>query len=696
MSRRAVRAEVEAPRPAAAWVLVLVASACLWITQQLDVWVIGVQTTTLLFSFWRRETPFRWQQSPTMLNLGMIGIVAVTIEVALRNVPSTISLAHFAALTQGLQLLDSRPRKTEFLLVTMALFQVVLASNLTDSVFFPPLLIAFVVSTTWTLLLHTLRTEAIEAGDPLAVNRAVTPGLLRMALFGSALSVALALVLFMLLPRMRSSVLTASSLQPTLATSGFSNRVSLGAIGKIRSDPTIVMRVETLEGHAPDPRHSYWRGLAFDRFDGVSWSITPSGHIPVPGSAESGVRLGRRDEPVDLVQRIVREPVEAGVLFAVGRPRHIQGTVRSLERDSSGGFYAAGQRDERIRYTVGSQRPNPSEASLREDSTLSEPRKHGRNLQLPPFSMDVAALAESIVAEQTLDADRVRVIERYLIANGRYTDTPPEADPNAVFTPIEIFLQGGMAGHCEYFASSMIVLLRSIGIPARLVNGFAGGHTNRFGDFLEVARADAHSWVEVHYQKAGWVRYDPTPADLRARPEALLSFSNQMKDLASAVELYWFQHIVGFDRSDQMYAMKRAWLAWRGARDPHSVRQLPKKPTGWTGIDYRQIRDGLVPAAAIVAFSLLLIGLRRRRSQRADVPRVYREALRLLAKRGIEREPPMAARAFAHIVRHKTSAAVARAFDALTESYLSERFGGRISATCDDQLNALRNALRAG
>ena len=696
MSRRSFRAEVEAPRPAAAWMLVMVASACLWITQQLDVWVIGVQTTAILFSLWRRETPFRWQKSPIMLNLGMIGIVAVTIEVALRNVPSTISLAHFAALTQGLQLLDSRPRKTEFLLVTMALFQVVLAANLTDSIFFPPLLIAFVVSTTWTLLVHTLRTEAIEAGDPRGVNRAVTPGLLRMALFGSTLSIALALLIFMLLPRMRSSVLTASSLRPTVATSGFSNRVSLGDIGRIRSDPTIVMRVETLKGHAPDPRHSYWRGLAFDRFDGASWWITPSSHIRVPGSAESGIHLGRRDEPVDLVQRIVREPVEAGVLFAMGRPRHFQGTVRVLERDSSGGFYAAGQRDERIRYIVGSQRPNPSEESLREDSTVPEPRKHGRNLQLPPFSMDVAGLAELIVSQQTRDADRVRAIERYLIVNGRYTDTPPEADPNGAFTAIEIFLQGGMAGHCEYFASSMIVLARSIGIPARLVNGFAGGHANRFGDFIEVARADAHSWVEIHYEKAGWVRYDPTPPDLRARPEVLLSFSEQMKDFASAVELYWYQHVVGFDRSDQMHAVKRAWLAWRGARNPQSIPQLPKKSTGWTGIDYRKIRDWLAPAAALVALSVLSIGLRYRRSQRTDVPWVYREALRLLAKRGIEREPPMTARAFAGSVRRKTSATVARAFDALTESYLSERFGGRTSPTFAEQLNALRNALRAG
>ena len=166
MSRRSFRSAVDAPRPASAWVLVTVASATLWITQQLSPGTLIAQVAMILFSLWRRESPFRWQQSPVALNVGMFGITWVTVALALDGEPSTISLAHFASLMQGLQLMDSRPRKTEFLLVTLALFQVILASNLTDSVFFPPLLIAFVCSAVWTMLVHTLRTEALEAGDP--------------------------------------------------------------------------------------------------------------------------------------------------------------------------------------------------------------------------------------------------------------------------------------------------------------------------------------------------------------------------------------------------------------------------------------------------------------------------------------------------------------------------------------------------
>ena len=123
MSRRQFRGRVETPRPASAWLLVLVASATLWITQQLDPWVVALQAVTIPASLWRREDPWAWQRSPVALNLGMFGVVGVTIAVALRGGPSTIALAHFAALTQGLQLLDARPRQTEFLLVALALYR---------------------------------------------------------------------------------------------------------------------------------------------------------------------------------------------------------------------------------------------------------------------------------------------------------------------------------------------------------------------------------------------------------------------------------------------------------------------------------------------------------------------------------------------------------------------------------------------
>jgi transglutaminase-like putative cysteine protease len=693
VSRRRFRARVALPRPVSAWLLVTVASATLWITQQLSPTVVAVQLVLLGLSLWRRERPFGWQRSSTALNLGMIAIAAVTVMVGLRGQPSTIALAHFAALTQGLQLLDARPRHTEFLLVTLALFQVVLASNLTDSVFFPPLLAAFVFAAVWTLLVHTLRTEAIEAGDAAGVGRAITPGLLRTTLVASGLSVLLALVLFVTLPRLRSSVFRGPGLGPALATAGFSDRVTLGDLGRIRQDSTVVMRVETLEGAAPSAHDGYWKGLAFDHFDGVTWSITPPGRALVPGSAEGGVSLGRGPERVDLVQRIVREPVEAGVLFAPGRVRRLQGTVRRLERDTSGGLYAVGQAEERVRYTVSAERSRPRESQLRRDRALPARHREARDLQLPSLSAEVSALAGRIVEARGTDAERVRAVEQHLLQNGRYTNLPPQVGPDDPRSPVEAFLLGGLAGHCEYFATSMVLLLRSVGIPARLVNGFAGGRENAIGGFLEITRSDAHTWVEVHFAEAGWVRYDPTPADLRARPPVALSLGERLRQLGSAVELWWFQRVVGFDRADQIQALKRAWLAWRGMRGGRSALGAPD--IGASSAAFRAaLRTALPGLAGLAALVLLLAWRRRAAASGPAVPRAYREALRLLARRGLVRTPCTTASDFARAVEAAQPEAVSAPFGVLTRAYLEERFGGRAPRQASGALAQLREGLR--
>ena len=154
MSRRAFRIDVEDPRPASAWTLVVVASATLWLTQQIAIWAIAIQVVAIVLSLWRRRAPFNWQANAIALNLGMMGVTAATIHVALQGGPATLGLAHFAVLAQGLQLIDARPRRTEIPLVALPLLQVILASNTTDSAFFTPLIIASLCAASCPLLVH--------------------------------------------------------------------------------------------------------------------------------------------------------------------------------------------------------------------------------------------------------------------------------------------------------------------------------------------------------------------------------------------------------------------------------------------------------------------------------------------------------------------------------------------------------------
>jgi transglutaminase-like putative cysteine protease len=674
VSRRPFRVAVGEPRPISAWVLVAVATSTLAITGQLAPWALAGACAAFGVSLWRRRAPFAWQTSPWILNVLMIAITTGTTSVALSGEPSTVALAHFAATTQGLQLLEARPRRTEFLLVALALFQVVLAANLTDSVFFTPLLVAFAFAAIWTLLVHTLRSEALGAGHARDLPRALTPGLARTTLVASAFAVLLAMVLFVALPRLRASAPRGLVLGGALGESGFAERVELGALGRIRSDRSVVMRVETLEGEPPGPGAAYWRGLAFDTFDGRAWSITPPDRELVPGSAEGGVGLGPEPDHYDLVQRIVREPVAAGVLFRVGDPRGVQGTIRRLERDAAGSLYAASQADERVRYTVRSLRAQPEDDELSDDRAVPPRHDGGRLLVRAPLSPAVRALAERVVAGARDDAARARAIERWLAAHGRYTDTPPDP-PADGRSPIERFLLGELAGHCEYFASAMVVLAREVGLPARLINGFAGGRTNDIGGFVVIAQSDAHAWVEIHYARAGWVRYDPTPADQRARAQPPLSFGDRIADLASALELWWFQRVVGFDRADQIDALKRAWLAWHGrASDSDPPRAAPA--FAWrTAQTHREWVIGLGAAASLATAAAWVA--RRRRGRAAAAHPCYARALRLLARRGLVRADGATARAFARGVGTALPTGAAAAFAELTEAYLGERFGAR-------------------
>jgi hypothetical protein len=691
MSRREFRADVSTARPPSAWVMAGVAGTTLWITGQLEIFATGLQALALVLSLLRREDPWPWQKNALWLNTMMFAVVGVTIDIAFRSASSVIALAHFAALAQGVQLLDARPRRSEFLLVALALFQVVLAANLTDSLLFLPLLALFVFATTWTMLVHTLRTEAAEAGNVEAAKNALTPGLLRTTLVATTASIVLAALLFVLLPRMRSSIVHAN-IGSSTAVAGFSDRVELGTIGQIRKDSRVALRVETLEGVAPSPEGGYWRGLAFDHFDGTRWSITPKQRRPRAGSPKLGIDVARPPDEAGLVQRIVREPVQAGVLFSSGRAYRIHGALHSIESDVNGGLYDPSQFDGRVRYTVSTEGDTPDDGALQDDHSSAPAEDDERFTALPTFEAGVAQMARQIAQGAGNDAERARMLESHLRAHGRYTDAPPPVDPEAPRSPVEAFLLEERPGHCEYFASGMVVLARSLGLHARLVNGFAGGRVNGLGGFTELLRSDAHSWVEVHYANAGWVRYDPTPPDRRLRALTAASLGERLAELRSAVELWWFQRVVDFDSSDQIRALKALWGAYEGMKESMpSAPAARKRDTGLGALRELPWREiGL----AVLVLGLGAFAWLRREAQAAPaLDRDYAAALRLLSKRGLQRAPSTTARDFAREASSKLPPAASAAFEAITEAYLRARFGGGEAPGASAALTALRSSL---
>ena len=709
MSRREFRGRVAGPRPPAAWLMSLVAAATLWLTEQLPPWLVALQLAAFAFSFATRRAPPAFRSDPVWLNVLMIGITTVTIRSALAGNPATISLAWFTALAQGLQLLDARPRRSEFVLVAVALFQIVLASNLTDSVLFPPLVLVFLATVTWTLLVHTLALEAAEAGDPEAAGRVVAADLRRLTFVATSACVVLAIGLFLILPRMRTNMLQ-GGLRSGMSLSGFSDKVALGDVGRIRLDHSVVLRVESLEGELPDPVDAYWRGLAFDAFDGRSWSISTAERAgsrqPISGIGRFGIDLRPAGSSPIVVQRILREALDADVLFSAGEVQRVEGPFQRLERDANGGLYIPGHGDERLRYTIWAGTPAGQAGALDRERARPPlepgpggPRPAERYLALPPLDSRLAERAAAYVSGAESDYQRALRIESGLRREGRYTDSPPPLGDDTT-SPIEAFVLGELQGHCEYFASAMVVLARAEGRAARLVNGFAGGQRNEVGGFVEVTQADAHAWVEVHFERSGWVRFDPTPPDRRLRREAALSLAERVAQLASAVELWWFQHVVDYDSADQIGALRALWRRFAPEHEGHPADPLAPQPEAGRGTrtfgfgDLGSL-DSRPPTALadLAGLVLLSAALRVRRAEPDAIPVVYRRAQRILARRGIERAPTVSARDFARMVAERLPEPGARAFREITEAYLAERFGGTPAGDRNAALAALQDAV---
>jgi transglutaminase-like putative cysteine protease len=684
-----------------------VATTTLWITEQLPFWVIAIQLVAFATSYATRLDPPAFRRSPIWLNIGMIGVTSITIRTALAGNPATVSLAYFTALAQGLQLLDARPRHSEFVLVALGLFQVVLASNLTDSILFPPLLLVFLASVTWTLMIHTLRMEAAESGDVRAGAELHAPELRRMTIVATSACLVLALLLFVLLPRFRSHLIEGGS-RGGVALSGFSDRVSLGDVGRIRSDPTVVLRVESLDRALPVPAEAYWRGLAFDAFDGRQWSISSSERIaarrPISGVGRFGIELSRNSDAPRRAQQILREPVDSGVVFAPGRVERIEGPFQRLETDRNGGLYMPGRSDERVRYTVWSAASEADPAELRNDRARPplEMRAGGthpaeRYLALPPLDPRIEPRAAEMIAGATTDFDRARQIEQALRRQGRYTDSPRVVVGEGLRSPVEAFILGDLEGHCEYFASAMVLLARTQGLPSRLVNGFAGGVPNPVGGFLEVTRADAHAWVEIHFEQAGWVRFDPTPPSLRLRSAGDLSLWDRGLQLGSAIELWWFQRVVDFDSADQIGVLRGLWMRWR-SETRSEAEEAPSPPSqaaeGSGRSPFNGLPDPILVLTGLIGMGGLLAWIRRERARSVvRVPATYRRAQRLLARRGWVRAKSVSARDFARSLHGALPPPAIRAFDRITESYLAERFGSRPAENLDEALEVLADAV---
>jgi transglutaminase-like putative cysteine protease len=359
---------------------------------------------------------------------------------------------------------------------------------------------------------------------------------------------ALALPLFLIAPRSGAAALTRSGggLSNFI---GFSENVTLGQIGTLKRDDGLVMRVRVEESDSL--RDLRWRGVALDEFTGTGWkkSIQARQAEPVPerggfyqfGTTEALHRL--------TTQTFFLEPLESAVIFAAPRVVAIQGDLPFVRVDGEGAVQSRRHDFERIMYKAISDTDQPRMDELRNDLRPYSPAFY-RYLQLPDkLDRRIAPLATAMILNANANNryDAAKAIESQLQRDYGYSLEMKAGGPD----PLADFLFNVKTGHCEYFSTAMAVLLRTHGIAARVVNGFLPGEYNETAGAYTVRQSDAHSWVEVYFPETrSWVTFDPTPSAGRVEP-VHTGLAAQLQKYGEALELLWFQYVVGYDKQEQ-------------------------------------------------------------------------------------------------------------------------------------------------
>jgi transglutaminase-like putative cysteine protease len=466
---------------------------------------------------------------------------------------------------------------------------------------------------------------------------------------------------------------------------GFANEVTLGQIGELKQSSTPVMHIRNNVGAGL--LSVRWRGTALTEFDGKRWFKPPTGfeEIRVPMDTHSVMlntpwpaRRGYR-----LVYHVQMSEVASDTLFYAGSPQSISINAPLLHYTRGGSLRVPGVSTSGLKYIV---------SSIVEDEWSSPrvapdplPPIERDELLLLPEKLDarIPRLARQVTEGSSADNTKARALETYLRRNYGYT---LHLLPAAVSDPLANFLFVRKKGHCEYFASALAVMLRTVGIPSRVITGFTSGVYNPLTGWQVVRASDAHSWVEAWIPGRGWTTYDPTPPDPTATQGALMTRVSLFFD---AAEQFWQDWILSYDLEHQIVLASRVQQSGRGAK----MHWMDRAADWFTGA--ARSSAGYAPAVAtavFVAIVFLILGpfvtrwfrgaMRVRRMKRgeghaSDATLLYQRMLALLERRGIQKPPWLTPSEFAKVL---PPTALSPLVEDLTHAYVEFRFGGKREA----------------
>ena len=540
----------------------------------------------------------------------------------------------------------------------------------------------------------------------------VGTGLLSLAVFGSSA------VLFLAMPRIGMGFFLKA--RGGLTFAGFNEGTKLGGHGVIKNDSTVVMRVEIdpIYGGRDAPE-IHWRGASFDHYERGQWSRSQSaaglsvdrGQVVNTATHET---VDERHqgyerhyllweagpvpaEEIDAVQeRGVRQEVwlesfDTSVLFGASRPRVFE--IPKPLRPRRQGF----QQNEEVRfehsatihYTVWSQLAPPPPNTLRATSDRI-PAELAPFIQVPAeIKKPLRDLAVKITTGLRNNYDRAVAIQNWLDANLTYT--LELADPGDE-DPVLFFLFHRKKGHCEYFASAFALLARSIDIPVRTVNGFLGGEWNEYKGYVAIRAGDAHSWDEVYFPGAGWIMFDPTPAnDELGRGGS--GWGARLGRILDTLRFQWSKWVIEYDLASQLALFK-------------DIGHALKSGATWLRDEgLALLHHWKIVIAIGCAISLLVLSRRRRRDlgpsavarerarTRSKIAIAYDQAAKLLAKAGQRRDTGTTPRELAARLASRGHPAAAQVRE-LVDLYYAAEWGRRSDPAAEARATALVTDIR--
>ena len=433
------------------------------------------------------------------------------------------------------------------------------------------------------------------------------------------------------------------------AKTGFSENVRLGEVSNIQEDDTVIFRAKMRKVRED---FLYWRGIVLDFFNGKTWISLKHKRIE-----RKTILKG-----TPIMQVIYLEPYGDRYLFGLDKPYKIDyksGLPHFLKKTGFT-FFLSTPVISRIKYKV---------FSVLTDTIPQKDINKNLYLQLPKnLSPKIKTLATKLKKET--DEETANQILKFL-KYGEYKYSLKNLPISK--NPLEKFLFKYKYGNCEYFASSMAVLLRINGIPARLVAGYKGGIYNNVGKYYLIRQSNAHVWVEAFIKGKGWVRYDPTPS---------LSYQLTNRKSLSKIELifetinyYYINFVLNYDLKKQVALVR-------------SVSKLAKIPNFKLFIDKKKILYFvsfvlLISLAGVLWFKYFLNVKRLK-----DEEKLMKDFLKILEEKGYKKKETEGLEEFVSKIKDKKLKV-----EALNFVKIFEKIYYKDKPFTKEKLNELKNII---